>query len=395
MDAELIPPVLIDDDGELDEVRRLLDELEIEYSVAGGSECDRASLLISNSRHALARATGIASDRPLSGGFHLVVAEKISRRAQRELERVRPDFLVQRPVDPAALRLVVLHALYSGPERRRSPRVAMSAVVRCRAGVVSRAATLVELSDRGCRLTSGQTLRCGQTLAVVVPRELTLSRRLSIEGCVVAVAPAGELDPRRQAYSIQFQRVDAETRRALREVMVMHGLGSAILQPRARPGSLEAEDGASACAEAREDAPAAASASEMDASLTTPSERRFGPRGKFKRPVLAASSGCANVLIGRDLSIGGMRVDPHPALNVGDDFKLVIHGHVRKNPVVVKAFVARDEGGDGCVLQFHAMTPQVSAQLEKIIDSLPCLRSSGRGDAARPNVVVSEVVEES
>jgi hypothetical protein len=90
-----------------------------------------------------------------------------------------------------------------------------------------------------------------------------------------------------------------------------------------------------------------------------------------------------------------MRVDPHPALNVGDDFKLVIHGHVRKNPVVVKAFVARDEGGDGCVLQFHAMTPQASAQLERIIDSLPCLRSSGRGDAAGPNVVVSEVVVES
>jgi hypothetical protein len=395
MDAELIPPVLIDDDGELDEVRRLLDELEIEYAVAGSSGCDRASLLISNARHSLARATGTAADRPLSGVFHLVVAEKISRRAQRELERVRPDFLVQRPVDPAALRLVVLHALYSGPERRRSPRVAMSAVVRCRAGLVSRAATLVELSERGCRLTSGQTLRCGQSLAVIVPRELTVSRRLSIEGCVVAVAPAGELDPRRQAYSIQFQRVDAERRRALREVMVMHGLGSAILQPRLRPGSLEAEDGAPACAEACEDAPAAASASELEASPTTPSERRVGPRGKFKRPVLASAGGCANVLIGRDLSVGGMRVDPHPALNVGDDFKLVIHGHVRKNPVVVKAFVARDEGGDGCVLQFHAMTPQASAQLERIIDSLPCLRSSGRGDAAGPNVVVSEVVEES
>jgi hypothetical protein len=395
MDAELIPPVLIDDDGELDEVRRLLDELEIEYAVASSSGSDRASLLISNARHALARATGVAADRSLSGGFHLVVAEKISRRAQRELERVRPDFLVQRPVDPAPLRLVVLHALYSGPERRRSPRVAMSAVVRCRAGVVSRAATLVELSQSGCRLTSGQTLRCGQLLTVIVPRELTVSRRLSIEGCVVAVAPAGELDPRRQAYSIQFQRVDAETRRALREVMVMHGLGSAILQPHPRPGSVEGDHGASACAEASEDAPAAASASEMDAALTTPSERRVGPRGKFKRRVLAAARGGANILIGRDLSVGGMRVDPHPALNVGDDFKLVIHGHVRKHPLVVKAFVARDEGGDGCVLQFHAMTSQASAQLERIIDSLPCLRSPGRGGAAGPNVVVSEVVEDS
>ena len=390
METQLIPPVLIDDDGELDEVRRLLDELEIEFVTAAGSDAERASLLVSNARKALARASGVASDRALVGAFHLVVADKISKRAQRELERVRLDFLVQRPVDPAALRLVVLHALYSGPERRRAPRVAMSAVVRCRAGVVSRPATLVELSQSGCRLTSGQKLETGQSLAVIVPRDLTGSRRLSIEGRVVAVAPAGELDPRRQAYSVQFQRVDAGTRKALRAVMVMHGLGSAILQPRTRPGSLQGDLEPPTRAAASEDAPAG----EMGASPKERSERRAGPRGKFKRPVLAAARGCSNILIGRDLSLGGMRVDPHPELNVGDELKLVIHGHLRKHPLVVKASVARDEGDDGCVLQFHAMSPHASAQLEGIVDSLPRLRSPGPGGDAGPNVVVSELVEE-
>ena len=386
MDAELIAPVIIDDDGELDDVRRVLDELGIEFAApaSGGPDC--AQLLISNARSALARAIGSSTEDLLSGGFHLVVTEKISRRAQRELERVCPDFLVQRPVDRSALRLVVLHALYSGPERRRSPRVAMSAVVRCRAGVVSRAVTMVELSQSGCRLTSGQTLRCGQALTIIIPRDLTSSYRLSIEGRVVAVAPAGDLDARRQAYSIQFQRVDAKTKRTLRGVMVMHGLGSAILRRRPRPGSSEDVRGTHEDAARSEGADAAAPAEEMDvpSSETDPLpasalERRAGPRGTFKRPVLAAAKGCANVLVGRDLSIGGMRVDPHPALHVGDEFKLIIHSHACEHPLLVKASVARDEGDDGCVLQFHRMSPRSSEELERVVD--PRRRSLRRGRA--------------
>jgi hypothetical protein len=37
-----------------------------------------------------------------------------------------------------------------------------------------------------------------------------------------------------------------------------------------------------------------------------------------------------------------MRVDPHPELNVDDQFKLVIHGQLCRHPLVVNASVARD-----------------------------------------------------
>ena len=72
--------------------------------------------------------------------------------------RLRPDFLLERPVDPESLRLLVLHALYSGPERRRYERAAMSVVVKVRTGLRAGKATLVDLSLRGCRLTSARRL---------------------------------------------------------------------------------------------------------------------------------------------------------------------------------------------------------------------------------------------
>ena len=116
-------------------------------------------------------------------------------------------------------------------------------------------------------------------------------------------------------------------------------------------------------------------------------------RQSYKRSVLAAANGATRVLIGRDLSKGGMRVEPHPSLVVGDELKLVIYGNSRRQPLAAKALVARDDGEDGCVLHFKDLSPQASAKLEKLMASLPSLRSTHPD--ARINVVAAEVVEES
>ena len=42
--------------------------------------------------------------------------------------------MVRRPFHPAALRALVVHSLYRGPEKRRSPRVNVGAPVRVKLG---------------------------------------------------------------------------------------------------------------------------------------------------------------------------------------------------------------------------------------------------------------------
>jgi hypothetical protein len=110
----------------------------------------------------------------------------MTRMLQHQLERHPIDFLVNRPFHPAALRLLILHALYAGPERRASARLAVSAAIRFRAGMFSRAATLVEISRSGCRLVGGRVPALGEAVTVILPRELTGTGGLSLAGRVVA-----------------------------------------------------------------------------------------------------------------------------------------------------------------------------------------------------------------
>ena len=88
---------------------------------------------------------------------------------RREIDRVRPDFVLERPIDPGMLGLLIQHALYTGPEKRRGPRVPLRESVRFRIGRVWRSATLLELSEGGCRLETKRSLERGQLLTVSLP----------------------------------------------------------------------------------------------------------------------------------------------------------------------------------------------------------------------------------
>ena len=307
---------------------------------------------------------------------------------QREIERARPNFLVCRPLHAAALRLLILHALYVGPERRSSARVALSLSIRFRTSVFSRAATLVELSRGGCRLIAERVPANGETVTVILPRELTGNAALSLTGRVVGSDPAGGLDPGEQACSVAFDALDNDKRRALRSLMAKQALGGATLAPRS--GTI---------APARQASPAAASEKPKAKSgkagkAAKPSERRRSPRSAYARPVLASGGGAARILIGRDLSSGGMRVAPDTELIVGDELKLVVYGPAGCDPLLIRSVVARDDGAEGFVLRFQEVAPEVAAALAEWTSRLPSLAAGAEGEPSATHSVVSEVVEE-
>jgi hypothetical protein len=388
MEPGSLPVVRIADDGELGDVRQLLEQLGIGW-VRGDEELERATaLLIATPKYLIGARSGERAET--LHAFRIAVADKMTRGLQREIERARPDFLVCRPLHAAALRLLILHALYVGPERRASARVALTLAVRFRSGVFSRGATLVELSRGGCRLVAERAPNAGGSVSVILPRELTGDVPLSLSGRVVGVDPAGGFEPGEQAWSVSFEPLDPDKRRALRAVMAKQALGAATLEPRA-----DAIAPAPDATPAKQPGRKRAKQPREPAARETRSERRRSPRGSYARPVLA-SSGCGTrTLMGRDLSSGGMRVAPGADLIVGDELKLVVYGPAGSEPLLLRSNVARDDGADGVVLRFVDVSPEVVSELDAWVQRLP-----GRSDAvpdapSSVHSVVSEIVEDS
>jgi hypothetical protein len=265
-----------------------------------------------------------------------------------------------------AFRLLVAQALYEGPERRRGRRVVLAEPVKIRDGGRVRAATLVQLSLRGCGIVADYEAELGGPLEVVFPKELTAGKALQVGGPVLAVR-AAEGEAGRFHVAIAFRLMKIEDRRLVNTIMERLGGGAEL---RARPP-------------ARKVVPA-----------VDQKDRRRAPRKAFSRRVLAGGAGISHVLIGRDLSAGGMRVAPDPSLRVGATLMLALHGRPGLPAVVVQAVVARSDGTDGLVLRFDALRPAAAERLAALVESLPSLPDKGSGATrATPGVVVSEVLE--
>jgi hypothetical protein len=387
MEPGSLPVVRIADDGELTDVRELFEQLGVEWLSAEEAPERPTALLVATPSRLL--ATRQASPAVPQATFRIAVADKMTKGLQRELERARPDFVVSRPFHAAALRLLILHALYIGPERRTAARVALSLAIRFRTGVFSRAATLVELSRGGCRLIAEHVPAVGEGATVVLPRELA-GQPLSLTGRVVSSDPAGGFEPGEQSCSLAFEALDTEKRRTMRDLMAKLAAGGTMLP--LRPGALA---DAKPTGDLGAPAPAKGRAKKSSAKSTSQGrERRRAPRSSYARPVLASSAGAARILIGRDLSSGGMRVAPGADLIVGDELKLVVYGPAGSAPLLLRSVVSRDDGADGFVLRFQDVAAEAVEELTAWTAKLPHLASDPQGEPAATNSIVSEVVEE-
>lgn len=390
-------PVILIDDGELADVRQLLAQQGVGYreerSLESLAEDASCGLLITSARRALASGKGGAAGAHLPCKLHVVVYDAMSQTLRRVLEQSGCDVVIARPVQPAVLRLLVSHALYSGPERRNLGRAAMAAPVTLCVDRRPREATLVQLSLRGCGLVTDESLEIGQDVEVTFPTELTGGEELTIAGQVLATSASADAG-RSCDIAVRFRSPHAVVRKILHEVMSRHSLGST-----AKPAGHSPPAPAEASFEAPVESSGSAEAvcpdegDEGDESVASGADQRSGPRKLFPRRVLATAGGGTQVLIGRDLSEGGMRVRPVPGLQLGDEFKLALYGNDGEPTLVLKAVVSRDDGWDGLVLQFRDVGPSAAAKLARLVESLPAARATkGRG-AREPGVVVSEIVE--
>jgi hypothetical protein len=380
-------------DGELSDVLELLGEIGADYEERVG-DLDPEDhetvwrVVVGTPRRVLELQIGAAGEKPtriaLFGGE--------SKTLIAMLRRSGVDLMVQRPVHPAALRLLIIHALYQGPEKRRHQRVTIGTSVRYRLGMLKRSALLADLSMRGCRLITREPADRDKPIKVFLGSELGASKGLVMRGRVVRSGPTEGAGREAHATAVAFDSVSREEAKRLKEILVAHVTGPAVLDrsEAVRANALDAVANVRARAaspEGRPDTP-------HSAGSPKPSrERREEPRYSIDRKIIALGVEAARVLIGRDISLAGMRVESHELIEVGDELRLALHVRARSEPLVVHARVERDDGDEGMMLAFHGLTDAAENYLRKMVTFLPILAARGGDEGS--GVIVSEILERS
>lgn len=338
---------LILDDGDLTEVRDALGHLgvtflEAERGAEPVAEDGEFPLLVTTPARARALSDG---DRKPRHHLHLVVAEH----GGEAIDGVRCDFLVQRPVCPEVLRLLVERADYEGPERRRMTRVAIGIPVRVHTSGRSRELVMVQLSTGGCGLVTAQPLDMHAPVRIELPEEVTHPRRLELWGHVLSSRSVRTADGPNFDVSIAFEPLSLSDRITLRAAMAEQPID---FHP-------------------HRSAPAGSAP----------------PRRGARRRLSLGRRGVSRVVIGRNPTGDGMRIERDPALALGDTFELAIYFGGHREPIAVCGRVEGDDGDEGWRIAFEDVSAEAKAALEDRRGTLSSDASESAG------FVIAEILE--
>jgi len=416
------PSVLLLDDGELDDVQKMLEGLEIPFGRVRGGAIARSTpapkdLLIATPRRMNSVKTA-ASETGAEPPVRVVIVNEDSNALREQLRTIGFDFLVRRPVHPEALRLLLLHCLYQGEEKRREPRVAIGYEISFRSGLLNRKATLADLSVRGCRLLSHTRFEVGKRIKLQIPEALETGDPFTVSGRIVRV----DFDPKAgdaglYNAGVSFERVRDDARDALEMIIEDRAQGPAMLR-RGRTHtpepSAEESDASAAKPDAEVKSPSEGSTMHVDievdvrmepdsrseekpelgSPVATGAERRQNKRGAYDQTVPAFGNRALRVLVGRDLSVGGMRIARLPGLETGDRLHLAIYGEPGDPPFLVWGTVSRDDGERGMALVFDPVEPEVGHHLESLVGGLPAVESLHDSEVESMGTVMSEILDD-
>jgi PilZ domain-containing protein len=363
--TEAHPRSLLIHDGELADVRALLVSLGIPFVERFGAEspADRANpwdLVIASAKRILELKLPTSAHPPKQ----IAILAHDARTLRSSLRRSGTTLIVRRPVHPAALRALVVHSLYRGPEKRRSARVNVGAPVRVKLGWRNREALLVNLSVTGCRLMTNRPVERGRSFRLQIPSEVAGGRAVAVEARVVECLSSPDPALGRFITSASFARVDARLHAQLTAAVAAHAEGPAV------------------CAGAP---PIAAGAAGPPAG---PGAESASTNGAPPDPL---DQEAAHVLMGRDLSRGGMRIDPNPLLAVGMNLRLAVHAETREAPMILSAMVVRDDGERGLLLRFRDLSAELARYLDYVIHALPLVIDDDDDEGC----LIAELVEAS
>ncbi len=393
------PEILLVDDGELTELSRQLDALGLTHRREqgprpNGTLAPPKGLLITTPQRAGAVRRGSPPDAPHGRPIRIIAVDDPKTSTRRLLRRTGFHLVVQLPVHDVVWQLLAGHALYAGSERREDVRVAVGSKTSVREG--GPAVMLMDVSNRGCRLMSSAAFEPGERLDVRIPDRDGHEAPLVMPGHVARTGRAeGEgTDDLSHMSAVVFAPVGEEERMRLGVLINRWSIGPASLAETGGPSvpACESPEIPGLVLDDETD-PAVRIAAQVELAGQADDERRGDVRGSFAVPVVARNDDVRRMLIGRDLSTRGMRVEPHADVTLGDRFRLALYGADSPEPLVVEATVSRDDGEHGLALRFEDLTPHASVELDKLVACLPDLESVREGEALGLGAVVGEVLE--
>jgi hypothetical protein len=391
----MLGSVLLIDDGELSSALDELQQLDVVIDHVPGDPNPEDleppyELVVSSVRRAPALSSALEAAGAGTKPPWIAIHHQDFLPLRDRLRRAGVDYLVVDGVSPQALRLLFLHALYRGPEKRRAPRLPIGAEVKWSSGEKNGTACLIDLTAQGCRVSGPEGIEAGDRLILSFPSGITAGRELRLEGRVTRAdfGPAPEA-PR---LAVGFQKLDARSRQALEAILRGNAIGTRVTP-------LTSEAAHSAPASARTDTPfpeldqpAPSDESDEDALLLDQEDRRERPRARYGRPVTAESRGASFVLLGHDLSPDGMRIQADPHLRVGSLLRLTLFGGPGQRPAVIPARVIHDEGERGMLIGFGQMPKEAREALDSILEAAPAIQVLTESDEDSGPVVVSESI---
>ncbi|MCP5058498.1 MAG: PilZ domain-containing protein [bacterium] len=382
------PSVLLVDDGELDDVRAMLAQMGAAFVHLRGGQIPETvepprDLFIATSRRALLVESWPVEIHPTK----IAVVTEDSNTLRNLLRRNGFQLLIRRPVHPYALRLVLLRALFSGREKRGDSRLPIGHPVRYRTGLRSKRAWMADLSLRGCRLLLDDSPQTGSRLTLQLPSGVTDGRSLTLRGKVLRVSDAGtQSGGVRYAAAIHFEKLSMNAKRRIFQVLNDRAHGPAVL-PEPLPQAEAVEESGIEQTDV-----AASELQQPLAGPATPDERRKHDRVVYEQEISVHGDEAESVLIGRDLSMGGMRIEPHPNLKVDDTLELALYGKAGDDPFVVKARVVNDDAGASLGLAFIDLDAGVAARLDRLVSHLPAIEPLQDGESDAMGSIVSRIL---
>ena len=399
------PDILLVDDGELDGVADVLAAQGIGFERLKGNQIPSdvappRDLLIVTPRRVERVRRGSPPEALPGRPLRIIAVAEDSPAMRRRLRRNGLHLLIRLPANPDIWRLLVARATYRGNERRRDRRVAVGSPVSLDTGVQS--TVLLDLSNRGCRLQTSEPIAVGDAVEFAIPEDggaWAEHGPLTLRGSVRRLAREAEDD--RSMVAVVFDPEMADRTRTQLTALINHwasgphSLESASLSgaPPIPPCQLPTLP--DLMLDDETDPPVVAS-SEVEVQLEPEAgetrNRREHTRGHYASSVVAEAAQGPLVLIGRDLSARGMRVEHHPDLRIGDRFQIALHGPNPGQPIVVDAEIVRDDGPTGFGVLFDRLGTQEGTELEKMVACLPVVEALDENEDTGVGAILSEVL---
>ena len=373
------PSVLVLDDGELDHFQIVLRRLGVDFERRVGGRSGVAvemprDILLTTWRRALKmprpqKAPGVVDEPVLMcvhGQDFLPLRERLRREGF--------HYLVHSLVHPESLRLFLLQLLYRGVERRGGARLPVCCETTYEVGSERRNVNLIDLSLSAARLLSPCEIPADLEMILYLPSRLSGGKRIGISGRSVRCVPLEDEGSQTGfCVLVEFTDLDASTRSHLEGCLAGSQLGSQFTPLESLPNR--------------------ARVGEPDSARGGIEDMRRNARVEYAETVPTLSSvgnGGADVVLGSDLSVEGIRLAPHEGLAVESRVTLALHGSSRGAPLLLEADVVRDDGDRGLGLRFVLLSPADRDELARLIAELKPIESLQ--DREGEPLVVSQVV---